>query len=552
MTRARTSLSSVAIAVFLVAVAARLAPLFWSPYPATLDGIMYARLAGETLQAGLPVSSMRADAVTSTLLLTIVGQLLDVRPLVLAQPLYAIIGGTTAVIAVAFARRVCSGLGWPRRRVRVAAVAGGLLFALEGLYVRRTGIPDDDAITLLFIPLFVLALFELRRTRRRAWLGVFLLLFVVLPLTHTLSTYIAALCVLALLAAQIGRYTDRRDVLVSVGLGLGFSAYFGGYYYLAPRLGFTVPYVDRVTGNPGLFVAWLIVLVIGTAWFAQTAPRFQRLAFLAPVALFFTVVGVNLVTTVFPGTVRTPPEVAATVLPLIVIVAFGAWALPRAVADWLVGPVLLALLAAPVVQVLFALTAGLTPEYFATAMRSQTFAHPTVLVLAGLTIARVAPVGRAVRATSRSGVGRLLVIGVVLVSLGLTMPVAYLDADTGEYPSTTTEPEFETATFAVGYVPGEWTSGHAMTRIAGNYYAPGAASVEPTATWVRGGPAPACPAISEASWATRGVHLFPTVGDPVSESTYRGMLRDRHVVYAASGSDPLAISLPRTASDDGC
>jgi hypothetical protein len=132
------------------------------------------------------------------------------------------------------------------------------------------------------------------------------------------------------------------------------------------------------------------------------------------------------------------------------------------------------------------------------------------------------------------------------------MPIAYLDLDTGEYPSTTTEPEFEAATFAVRYIPGEWTSGHAMTRIAGNYYAPGIPSVDPTATWVRGGPAPACPAISEASWATQGVHLFPTVGDPVSESTYRGMLRDRHVVYAASGSDPLAISLPRTASDDGC
>ena len=552
MTRARTSLLGIAITVFLVAVAARMAPLFWSPYPATLDGIKYAQLAGETIQLGLPVSNMRADAVTSTLLLAVLGRLLDVRPLVLAQPLYAIIGAVTAIVAVAFLRRICHGLAWPRRRVRIAALAGGLLFALEGLYVRRTGIPDDDAITLLFIPLFVLALFELRRTRRRAWLGVFLVLFVVLPLTHTLSTYIAALCVVALLAAQIGQYPGGREVLLSVGLGLGFSAYFGGYYYLAPRLGFTVPYVDRVTGHPGLFVAWLILLVIGTAWFAQTGPWFQRLAFLTPVALFFAVVGVNLITTVFPGTVRTPPEVVATVLPLSVIVTFGAWALPRAVDDRLIGPVLLALLAAPIVQILFALTAGLTPEFFATAMRSQTFAHPTVLVLAGLTIARIAPIGPAVSWLSKFSVGRVLAIGLVLVSLALTVPVAYLDADTGEYPSTTTEPEFETATFAVRHVPGEWTSGHAMTRIAENYYAPGETSVEPTATWVRGGPAPACPTISEASWATRGIHLFPTVGDPVSEATYQQMLRDRHVVYAASGSDPLAITLPRQTGDDGC
>lgn len=50
--------------------------------------------------------------------------------------------------------------------MRVAAAIVGVLFPLEGLYLRRSGLPDDDTLTLLLLPLCVLAIFQFARARR--------------------------------------------------------------------------------------------------------------------------------------------------------------------------------------------------------------------------------------------------------------------------------------------------------------------------------------------------------------------------------------------------
>jgi hypothetical protein len=491
---------------------------------------------------------------TSTVLLTVASRVLGVHPLVLAQSLYAIIGGTTAVLALVFVSRVCEGLAWPARRIRVAAIIAGLMFAFEGLYLRRTGLPDDDTITLLFIPLFILALFRLCRTRRRAWGGVLVPLFILLPLTHTLSTLIAALTGVALLAADFGRGINRRITVRYFGLIGGFWAYLLAYYfYAAPRLNLVVPYVSRVGDSPGLFLAWMIILVVGLIWFSNTSPGRQRLAFYLPVAVFFALPVVNMYTPIFPGTVSTPPLVLAFVLPLGVAAIFAGWGMPYYTRDIPIGAVLLALFAAPVAQILFGLTAELTPEQFGMVMRTQTFTHQAASILVALVVAKLAVPEHTREDGSRwRHRGRQLAIGVLLVSLMATTPVAYVDLDTGKFPSTTTESEFATATFAVHHLTGPWTSGHAMTRIAGNYYPAVNASVSPTATWVRDGSSPTCPAVSQRSWATHGVHLFPTAGEPLTRPTYRRMLLQRHVVYTASGRDPLVLSLSRESSPNNC
>jgi len=218
-------------ACLLLGAGTRLFPLWWSGLPATLDGVVYAGRSAPVLRSGqIPLTGFRVDALASTSLLSTGSAVTGVAPLVLAQPLYALVGTTGVLLGVVFARRLGHSLGWSRSRTGRASVLAALALAVEGVYVRRTGVPDDDAITLVTIPLVVFAAHLYTREERPAWLVVAGVLLVALPVTHTFSTLIAALALIALVAGHLVGRPVTRGRLVLTGVLCAFCAYFVGYY----------------------------------------------------------------------------------------------------------------------------------------------------------------------------------------------------------------------------------------------------------------------------------------------------------------------------------
>lgn len=554
------------VSLFILGWWTRAVPLWWSPLPATLDGFVYARVARSTLVTGhVPLTGFRADAFGSTLLSATVASVTGTRPLLLLQPLYAFLGALTVLLGFVFLRRLGRHRDWGQGVTRRGAILTGVVLAAEGIFVRRTGIPDDDTLTLFLIPLVAVVGAQYLKSRRRAWLGVLVPFLIVFPLVHTFSTFVLGLTLLA--GGVLWMFNDHRGAnqqeltsadtqqsslvssLQGVGLVGGFWLYFLGYYTFAARTALNVPYVDRVSGNPGLFVAWALVLVIGVVWFQQLSVRGRRIVVATPIFIAFTVFAVNTQVTVFPETAQTPQAVLLGVAPLAVLAGSGAWGSSLLGDPDTGSSALLALFAAPVVIVLFSLTAALTPEFFATALRAQTHLHLSIAVVGGAVIARGLRSGRGQpgsqpesdeREQVRSILG-VLAVFVFIAALVATTPVAYVNLDTGSVPSTSLESEFAAGTFVTQYLAGSWTSSHTQVRIAGNYYPAANGTVGPTRTWLRGGPPPTQPVLTQRSWTTTGAHLFPLAPATVSAQRLSQFHDQNNVVYVTSGRDPVRV-----------
>ncbi|WP_318568767.1 hypothetical protein [Salinigranum marinum] len=544
------------VALLALAALARIVPLYWSPHPATLDGFQYAWFAREALATGsYPISEFRVDSFVYTGLIAVVSGVLGVVPIRLTQPLSSLVGVGGVFVGIALARHVAGSFGWSRRRVTVATIATGLLLAVDGIYLRRTMVADEEVMAYVLLPLAVLAIHSWLSGRRgsRAW-GVLSLLFLfVFPPFHVLSTLVLGLTLLALVVAHIVRSPTRRTVLGGGVVTVGFWLSFGSYYALAESTSVTVPYVDRVTAFPGLFLAWGIILAVGAAWVLTTTRRARVAAFVLPILALYAVTVVNVFVSVYPGTPRTPLIVLLPVVALFVPVLVGGLGMSQLSPGRPSGAMVLALLAGPLAIVGFSLTASLTPEYVNTAIRAQTFGHLPVAILAGLVLSGLVSrrVGSAIDAPSRGRTGRYLLVALVLVAAVASLPFAYLVLDTGAYPSTTFDSEFRGVQFASEATSEPWTTDHSLSRV-GILYFRSDVSVEAAASFLSGGTSPTCPVVSQTSWTTTGAHLFPFAPETISEARYDGWLDRRSVVYANTGRDPVTVSVPATAASGGC
>jgi len=546
----RRSYLLVGAAVLAVAAAARTVPLYWSPLPHVLDGFAHAGAARETLAAGrLPLGpDLRADLLVVTVLTATASLVVGEAPLDTIQPALSLAGAAVPLVGVAFTRRLGADLGWPARRVRAAALACGLLLAVQGLFLRHTSIPDPEPLGQLFAFLAVLSLHRLLTGGSRRWAVPLAALLGLFPVLHTFSTLNAALGLTALVGAELARRPTRRTAVVGGGVVAAFWALVAGYYGVVGRLGvLSVAYTGRVRSHPGLFLAWVVVLVVGVGWYQLVATRTRRAVLAGPFALLFALVGVNAVRPVFPGTIPSPPAVVALVALLAVPAAFaghGLFALDRRRET---ASVVTATLAAPLALVLFALTADLTPEFFATAIRGQAFLHVPVFVLVGLSAAAVA--GRTGGLARRRGVRAALLAALAVATLA-TAPLAFVALDTLEYPATTPESEFAAVGHASTHTAGGWTTDHGPTRVGRTTFGADA-GVGPTRTWLRGGPPPACPMLSFAGWTTDGATFWPAAPATTDRRRYRATLDGRNVVYAVDGRKAATLSLPRDSGECG-
>lgn len=546
----RRQLGVILAIILLLAFAIRGAPLYWSPYPSTLDGFGYAALARATIDSGSIPLSGRADGLVFTSMLALVSSVLDTDPLRLIQPLASLVGAIACLVGVSVARRAVAETGrLPSIRSHTVAVVTGGLLAVEGLFLRRTSVPDEEIVGILLTIIITFALHLAYRTGEKRWYGIVGLLLGILPLLHTFTSLIVGLVVTALTARHVSRTLSVRSLLGGVCLAGGFWAYLAFYYRIVSDiLSFTVPYVNRVVAYPGLFIAWAIVLTVGVVWFQHTSSRIRQVTYLSIVGTFFAVVLVNAFTPVFPGTASTPPLVLGFVA-LLGVVAVAATASLDVLSSYRGGAVLTALFAAPAVVIGFSLTASLTPEYFATAMRAQTFLHFPVLVLSAITVTRLVS-GH--NLGTLHGVLAVVAAALIVLTVVASAPVAFVNMDTGSVPSTTLSSEYEGVTYAGTYGDQTWASDHSLTRV-GSYIYGANTSVSPVASWLTGGPSPQCLVVSQSSWTTTGAHLFPSAPETVSEHTYRQWLGSRNVIYTSNGHDSLSVSLPTSETErPGC
>ncbi|ACV46207.1 MULTISPECIES: sodium:phosphate symporter [Halomicrobium] len=561
-------------AVFAVALAARLGTLHWSPLPSTLDGFLYVWRAQETIQTGaFPLDRFRADSFVFTTLVTTAGLITGEQPLHVIQPVVAITGGASCLTALALARRLGWRLGWDPGRTALTAGIAGFGLAVSGFYVRRSGTADEEALAFLLVPLFAIAVHRLftrdRRTGR--WLAVSALFFVTFPLLHTFSSLVAGLVVTGILGAYLASVPSRRGVAAAGLLIAGFWTYLWGYYEVAERLGLFVPYVNRVTAYPGLFLAWLIVLTVGVAWLQRSGATPQRAGIGTAIGLWFVALAANVGQSVFPGTQTTPTLLLVAVAAFAVPFLFALVGLPAV--SWErdeSGPVVLGLLLGPIVVVYFSLTAALTPEYFDTAMRGHVFVYFPVFVLAAVGVGTLAVRGRrhgteaaseaGTPVASDGGTGRsrgttVALVAIVLVSALVTLPVAFVHLDTLDAPAVTTESEFAAVTFTAQRSTGPWATDHSLSRVAVHTY-PDApkASYQPVVAWLQGGEQPECPTLAQDTWATSGAHLFPAPAERTSPRAYESWQSRNEVVYSTAGLDATVLVRPRSVgtNESGC
>jgi hypothetical protein len=524
-----------------VALLLRAGPLYWSQYPSTLDGFGYAANAQKTIDSGsLQLTGARADNLFFTMVLVIPSLVFDATALRVTQPAATVIGTSICLVGVVIARRA---IKKSRLNVSVPSVtlaATGLL-AVEGIFLRRTTVPDSDLVGILFVLLVAVSLQYAYQTGYPRWYGITALLLLTFPILHTLTSLVAALVITGITARYISSRLTLRSFLGGLTVAGGFWAYIVVYYHTAETsLSLFVPYIDRVTAYPGLFVAWIIVLVIGMVWLQYTNVRLRQLIFFGAIGLFFSMAGINALTPVYPGTANTPQIV------LVLVVLLGFISLSAALSLDIIGDrdggtVLLALFLAPSVIIGFSLTASLTGEYYSTALRTQTFLHFPIIAIGSVTIARLLTsndVGGMHRAF------RIAAAVVVVTATVTTVPLAFINLDTGSKYSTTLDSEYESVAFVSAEYPHAWTTDDSLGRVGANLDA--RVSTSPAASWLAGGPPPDCAVLSQESWATTGAHLFPSSPEAIDPDIYAEWRSSRNVIYTSSGLDPIAVSVPRT------
>ena len=529
------------VAALAVGVATRASFLWWSPLPATLDGFRYARLADHVVVTGrLLGAGVESDEVVTTLLFATGSELTGVRSLSLAQPLVACVGGASVLAGVVLVRGLARARDWPARATFHASVLAAVGLATSGMYLRRTGVPDEEAIALLLLPLFALAGHRALSTRRPAWVAIAVVLAVVYPPTHNLSSLVAAFTLSGLVVLHVATATSRRDVAVPLLAGGAFWSYFFGYFLLAELLGLPLTYSGLLRGHLGSFLAWLVVLVVGTVWLRSTSARATRLLFAVAIGTGFLAAAANRVVAVFPGTIQTPPLVLGLVALYVVPVALFAWWFPTMVRDGGDAPAVVALVVGPIALGWFLFSTSLTPEFFDAVMREQVHAHVAVFVLAAA--------GAVGIAAHRPRVGRALVVALLLASV-LTAPVAFVHLATGTAPRTVRSSEFAAVTFAS--TNGVYASDHRLSRPGPLYYGDVDGAVAPTRRWLDGGTPPDCPTLAQRAWTTDGAHFYPAPARTLSPERFETWHERGNLVYSVGGWTETYVVTP-VESDTGC
>lgn len=513
-------------AVVAVGIGSRLSVLYVSPLPFNTDGFVFASAAERILEAdGVAFGGSAAPAADEyffSTLIAVVSEVVGVEPLYVSQVVVACLAVAPSLVVVEYVRSLTETM--PRAQSRATAAFAGIGLAVQGPFLFRTMSVNAEVFGIAVLAVLVLALHRTLQTGDRRWVGTTIALGAVIPFVHSLTALVAGVVATTLVMLGIARApTRQRIALGTIGI-LGFWALTAGYYGTVE-----LAKTDGVSTALGLFVAWIVLILVVARWLDTATPTVQRGVPLAAFGICTAVLVGNAIVPIFPGTSTTPTLLLVLTVPLAVplLVAIGGF--PRLASDR--GLAMFAAVLGPLALVGFALTAGRTPAYQDLFLRSTTFLHPGLLVAAA--------VGLAWLHRERPAVGRAVaVLAVVAILVSAPLPFAGLHAF--PFEPVTEEDEFEATIHANDRIDGSWSTDRHLALVADNYQRSNATSL-PTTAWLRGdAPPPDCPTLARESWTSTGA---PTAAEPrsISPAAYEGWIVTGDVVYASGADSAIAL-----------
>lgn len=517
------------IALYCVALVARLVPLTFSPLPYSTDGFAFARIANGITATG----TWRIDAAGLnnyneklpgfSLVWAAVSMVGGLQPLAHVQAYIAIIASLVVLPAYL--------LGVKATGRRVVGFSAGLFVALFGSFLLLTSSVSKEAMGLLVFPVIVLLFHERADPRKRA-LAVVLLLF--LPFLHPLTTLLTLGMVASLVvlthrpALSRGRFSLRAlavDVMTGPALAVAAIA-----YYVTVNLQFLSDLFA-----PDAFVLFLAIALLLTAIIASMArPAKRRIgrrlvtpvsrAILPPVIAVAVLVA-NARTSIFTGVLGTQPAFL-WILPAIAVVAALAvvgYQMVRRTSNR-ANDLIVSMLIAPVALILFGFFRGLDPQSLVIVYRSVDFWDYALAVLVGVAVAAA---WKALR--PRRYARAALAMGLLAVLLATT-PMAWNTQAVFGVQNTTTPEEFRALAVLSSFGARNVTTDEHLAEVGASWFGYRANGTLPLTLRSNGSVAGSDYAIVLERWTTVGAQLHPAPNLVLSWDTIRSFLEANRVV----------------------
>ncbi|HKW42968.1 MAG TPA: hypothetical protein VJP06_02165, partial [Thermoplasmata archaeon] len=299
------------IALYSIAVAARLVPLMFSPLPYSTDGFALARIASGIIGSGSwhidpsGVNSYNEKLPGFSVLWAAFAMVGGFRPLAHVQAYVAFLASLVVLPAYL--------LGVKASGRRSVGLVAGLFAAVFGTFLLLTSSVSKETLGLMILPVAVLLFHERADPRKRA---LSVILFLLLPFIHPLTTLLALGMAASLVvlthrrALSRGRFSVRSfavDIATGPGLALAALA-----YYLRVDLQFLAELFA-----PDAAVLFLgIVLLLAAVIVAMVRPVRRRIGrrlvspasrAILPPALAVAALVANARTSLFAGTLGTQP-----------------------------------------------------------------------------------------------------------------------------------------------------------------------------------------------------------------------------------------------------
>jgi len=515
-----------------VAIATRLVPLTFSPLPFGIDGFALGRISSDIAARGgwridqadlnsynqkLPGFSLLWSAVTS------VGGLSPLAHVQLVMPLLASLTVIPAYL-----------LGVKATGRRLGGVVAGLFIIFFGSFLLLTSSVSKESIGLLIFPVAVLLFLERRDPRKRA-LSVVLLLF--LAFLHPLTTLLtlgmtSALVVLAQRRAIArGRFSARSFALdVATGPALAIPAW---AYYSAVDL----PFLADLLAADALVLFLGIVVLLTALIVPMGRPARPRIGqrFVSPVArgVLVPAIGVLVVlgnarNGLFAGAVATQAGLLQMLPAIGVLAAFAVagYQLARRTTNR-INDLVVAMLAAPVVLILFGLLRGLDPESLLIVYRSVDFLDYAFAILIG--VAFVA----AWRWLGPWRPAKAVLLAGFAAALLATTPMAWNTPAVFGVENVTTPQEFRALALLASFGAKNVTTDQRLAEVGAMWFGYVADASLPIKLRDNTSLAGFDYAIALEQWTTAGAQVHPAANVVLARATLFGFLDSNRVVYVA-------------------
>jgi len=520
------------IALYCIALAARLVPLTFSPLPYNIDGFPLARISQQIATTGTwrideaTVNSYDEKMPAFSLLWAAVSMLAGWHPLAHAELYIALIASLVVLPAYLIAVKASG-----RRLVGFGA---GLFVSLFGSFLFLTSVVTKESLGLLVLPVVVL-LFAGRADRKKRALAVVFL--VLLPFLHSLTVLLALGMVASLVvlthrrAWTRGRFSAKALAVDAVtGPALAGLALL---YYEVVKL----PFLTDLIAPAALVLFLALVVLLTAALMPLARPAHVRLGrplgtpatrLVLPPAVSAALLVVNAQTSLFAGAGGTRPALLwmlPGIVALVVLAVVG-YGLVRRTSNR-ANDLVVSMLVSPVALILFGLFRGLDPVSLIVVYRSFDFIDYALALLAALGFVAA---WRALRSRPLAKVG---LAGTFLAALLATTPMAWNTPAVFGVENVTTSDEFHALAVLASLGARNVTTDQRLADVGATWFGYTTDKSLPMTLRDRENVTGFDYAVVLERWTTVGAQIHPAPNIVLEPSVIDAFLRANRIAYVA-------------------